>query len=324
MRQGWIAAVGAALLTAAGAPAQQGGYTGSGYGGSQSYGSQPVPQNEQTMPSRMPMQDRDASRTKPPPPPTKEEMIKDASGIAASIQLSCAVTDANLLGQGKSNINGQPVDTKNYEVACQNGMGYLLSSSPPVQVIGYSCFAADHSHAKDPTSNTCTMPANADVKAAAARVLAGLGAACQPTAVNWLGANPTTEFTEVACTGGKGYVLSGPMPGKSVARVAAMTCVDAVKQGITCKMSNSGPPPITLDTFKQALAQHNVNCDAANVRSLGKETTLKRHVVEFQCPQQHPEGLVALIPLQDSTAPFETISCAQAATRYHVICAYVK
>jgi len=47
---------------------------------------------------------------------------------------------------------------------------------------------------------------------------------------------------------------------------------------------------------------------------IGKETLSQRHVVEFACAQ-HPEGLVAYIPLEGNTAPFETLDCAAAAKR---------
>ncbi len=35
---------------------------------------------------------------------------------------------------------------------------------------------------------------------------------------------------------------------------------------------DSGPAPLTLDTFKNALVQHNVACNATNMRAIGKET----------------------------------------------------
>jgi len=37
-------------------------------------------------------------------------------------------------------------------------------------------------------------------------------------------------------------------------------------------------------------------------------------VAEFQC-SEHPEGLIAYIPLEGNSAPFETIDCAAAAKR---------
>jgi hypothetical protein len=267
-------------------------------------------------------------KSKAPAGPSKEEMVKQAIDIVSSIGLPCVVSDANLLGEGKANVNGQMLDTKNFEVVCNNGLGYLLSSSPPQKPSGYSCIAADHTHARDVASGqqspTCSLPANGDVRASAGNALSRLGTACQVTGVNWIGANASNEFTEIACTGGRGYVLTSARPGGSTSPPSAMTCVDAIKSGITCKLSSSGPPPLTLDTFKNSLAQYHVPCNATNLHSLGKETGLKRHLIEYQCPAEHPEGLVALIPLQDSSAPFETLSCAQATARYRVFCAYVK
>ena len=265
-----------------------------------------------------------AAKPNAPAAPAKEEIVKQASDVVASVQLPCVVSDANLLAEGEADIGGQMLTTKNFEVSCSNGLGYLLSSSPPHKASGYSCIGADHARAKDPLGIACSLPANGDVKAMAGNALGKLGTICQVTGVTWMGTTSGNELTEIACTGGKGYVLTTAMPGNSVSPPSAMTCVDAAKHGIFCKMSSSGPPPVTLDTFKRALAQHNVPCNATNGRSIGKENKLKRHVIEFQCPQEHPEGLVALVPLEDSTAPFETLTCAQAAKKYKIICAYVK
>ena len=253
--------------------------------------------------------------------------MKDAGDIVASVQLPCTVSDANLLVEGKANINGEMLDTKNYEVACSNGLGYLLTSSPPQKASGYTCIAADHARAAKGEDGdvACSLPENGDVRTMAGNALNHLGSVCQVTGVNWIGVSSGNEFIEAACKGGAGYVLVAAMPGASTAPPSAMTCADAlVRRGITCKLSSSGPPPLSLDTFKNALAQHGVACNATNLHTLGKENVLKRHLVEYQCQKEHPEGLVALIPLEDSTAPFETITCAQAASTYHVFCSYVR
>jgi hypothetical protein len=76
---------------------------------------------------------------------------------------------------------------------------------------------------------------------------------------------------------------------------------------------------LTLDTFKEVLAQHKVACTVQEVRSIGRENVKKRHVVEFKCPEQ-PGGLVAFIPLEETSAPFETMDCASAGSKAHVIC----
>ncbi len=62
--------------------------------------------------------------------------MKEATDIVASIQLPCVVSDANVIGEGKADINGQMLDTKNVEIACGNGMGYLLTSTARRKGIG--------------------------------------------------------------------------------------------------------------------------------------------------------------------------------------------
>lgn len=253
-----------------------------------------------------------------------QQALQDVAALVQAANLSCAPTDARIVAQGPATINGQTVQTKTYEASCSNGMGYFLTSQAPEPSSGFSCFAAESAHAAEAAKGeagtpVCTLPANADTKAMASAVLGHLGTTCQAKAVRWMGqsAKSHTEFTEVACSDGAGYVLASAAPGSTAAPMA-QSCADAQKRGIMCKLTNSGPPPITIQTFKDALAQHNVSCDATNVRVIGQETVQKRHVVEFQCPQQ-PKGLVAFIPLEGNTAPFETMDCAAAAKR-HIMC----
>ena len=260
----------------------------------------------------------------PKPKPGKpltpaQQALQDVTTLLQSANLSCTPIDARGAAEGPATINGQTVQTKTYEVACSNGMGYFVTSQAPVAPSGFSCFAAEAAHASDATTPVCSLPANADTKTMASAVLGHLGTTCQAKAVRWMGqsAKAHTEFTEVACSDGTGYVLTSATLGSSAAP-AAQSCADAQKRGIMCKLTNSGPPPITIQTFKDALAQHNVSCDATNVRVIGQETVQKRHVVEFQC-SQHPKGLVAFIPLEGNTAPFQTMDCAAAAKR-HIMC----
>jgi hypothetical protein len=108
-------------------------------------------------------------------------------------------------------------------------------------------------------------------------------------------------------------MLATAVPGSS-APVGVSSCHDSALQGIPCKLSDNGAVAVTVQDFKAALAEHQVPCDASQVRSIGQEKMLQRHVVEFLCPQQ-PKGLVAFIPLNGNTAKFETIDCAAAAKR---------
>jgi hypothetical protein len=246
----------------------------------------------------------------------KKEDKAAAADLAKALAVPCDVTDAELVAQSSGGMRG-------YEAACGDGMGYFLVSEPAKKSYAISCFTARARHdldaAKGKTTDAqCQLPANADIDAGAGRVLAGLNVTCAVRKISWMGRSDTnnSEYNEAACDDGKGYVLVTPEPG-SIATPHALGCADAAVQGIRCKLTavaQSAQPALTLQTFKDALKQHNVPCDAGGERVIGQENLQKRYVVEFKCPQQ-PGGLVAFIPVGVNTTPFETTDCATAAKR---------
>ena len=244
----------------------------------------------------------------------------NATALARSMPLSCDVTDAILAAQGPATLDGKTVDTKTYEAACANGMGYFLISQEPGKPYGFSCFAADATRLADVAAGrspgaVCQLPANADVKVAMTNVMSRAGTNCTTRDYRWAGISraSNSEFNEVACTDAKGYILKTALPG-SMALPFAIDCHTSGMQGLPCTLTSSGI--VTVQTFKDALAAHKVPCTASdnNVRALGQQTASKRYVVEFQCPEQ-PKGLVAFIPLNGNSAPFETLNCAAAAKK---------
>lgn len=154
------------------------------------------------------------------------------------------------------------------------------------------------------------------MKTMMATVLSRVGTNCTVRNYRWVGISSVTnaEFNEVACTDGNGYILKTALPG-SMVQPRAVDCHTAGMQGLPCTLT-SGGMVVTVQTFKDALAAHKVACTASdtNVRALGQQTASKRYVVEFQCPEQ-PKGLVAFIPLNGNSAPFETLNCAAAAKK---------
>jgi hypothetical protein len=260
-----------------------------------------------------------------PAVPSPEQVRSDAAALTKSLNLSCDVSDAKLLADGTADINGKSVHVRTYEAACHSGLGYFLVDQAPEPAVGFTCFGADATHTADIAAGrepqpSCTLPANLDLKKAAGTVLSHLGQQCTVTALRTIGRDTkaNTELTEAACSGGTGFVIASPLPGATQA-VSALSCPDSYRRGISCKLSSNGAPLVTIDTFKQALAQHKVACTVQDTRMIGRQNVSKRHVVEFKCPE-HPEGLVAFIPLEDSTAPFETMSCTDAGFKQHIIC----
>ncbi len=245
----------------------------------------------------------------------------DLADLIKAAQFQCDVTNAQEVLEGSETVSGKAVKTKTYEAVCGSGLGYfIVGRGPEASLSGFTCFAADATLQADLKAHrsadpVCTLPEISDVKMIASNVLLRKGHACQVRDVRWVGISPksNTDFTEIACGDGTGFILASPLPGSTLTP-QLVRCRDSAAQGMPCKLSDNGEPIITLQTFKDALAQHHIACDASGERLIGKESVSQRHVVEFSCTQ-HPGGLVAYIPLGDNKAPFETLSCADAAKR---------
>jgi hypothetical protein len=261
----------------------------------------------------------DADRAK-----AKEESAK----LIGALDLPCEPTIAAQVGRGKITADGKVVAVIAYEVACGNGMGYILVSQGSQKPIATSCFAADATRAAsiahgDKPNIYCQLEANKDVKVSAASLLTAAGTACTVSGFRWFGisASSQNEYSEVACADGKGYLLKTPQIGAS-ATVSVLSCQDAAKQGLKCRLTDAGPvsAPVTAQTFRDALKRNGVSCEPTQMRTIGRESVDKRYVVEVQCPEQ-PKGLVAFIPLEGNTSQFESIDCAAAVER-DIVCKF--
>lgn len=241
--------------------------------------------------------------------------------LMSAVPMSCDLTDAVLVGRGKAPVGSRSIDVEAYEIACSNRTGYILVSQGAQRPMVMSCFAADATHAAGLVKTGdadlyCRLPANRDVKAMASALLAAASSACEVVRFRWFGidASSRIDYSEVACADGRGYLLR--IPESEPARASAWSCEEAAREGLTCRLTYAGPAfnPVTLQSFRDALKQHQADCEPARIRMIGRESVDKRYVVEFRCPQQ-PGARVAFIPLGDNTHPFETIDCSAAAER---------
>jgi hypothetical protein len=248
-------------------------------------------------------------------------------GLAMTAPLTCDVTEAMLIASGEGVIEGKTTNTKTYEAGCTNGMGYFIVVPDQGKPIGWSCFGADATRIADIAAGRkpgpiCQLPTNQNLKASAATVLTKAGIACNVKGYRWAGQNGANhiEFDEFACDDGKGYMAIVSLPGASIP-VNVETCNQSSARGLPCKLSDNGALPVTFKTLLEALAKHNVACDATEktMRVIGQQAKLKRYVVEFQCTQQ-PKGLVAVIPEAGSTSPFEAVDCNAAFKKFGAKC----
>lgn len=251
-----------------------------------------------------------------------KEDLDAATKLAAGMTFSCHVEKAVLAAQGPETIDGKTIQTNTYETVCANGMGYFLTARDAAHSSAISCFAADTARQADQAAGrkpgpVCRLPELADPKAMATTIMTRAGTPCTVRDWRWLGQSSAahTEFDEVACTDDRGFILSVALAG-SAAPVRVSTCRESALRGLPCKLSDNGGAIVTVASFRDALKERGLACDAGDkdIHLVGQENVQKRFVVEFKC-SQHPKGLVAYIPLNGVKAPFEAMDCTAAAKR---------
>jgi hypothetical protein len=267
---------------------------------------------------------------------SKTLATKRSTVMLDALHIDCKPADAEHLASGKTG-GDKPVSVGLYEVACTNGMGYLLTLMGLSSASAISCFAASATQpAADNPANVelkCQLPANRDLNVMATAVMRNAGTACEVHGLQWLGqgAAPATDYTEVACNDGQGFVLRTPAPGSSGA-IDVLNCSEAARHGAQCKLSattavqGSAAAAVEkrpdLQWFKDALSKNGVSCDVKKARVVGRESVKRRYVVEYQCPQQ-ARGLVAFVPAPGDTGnAFESMDC-DAAAGHKIACQFV-
>jgi len=273
--------------------------------------------------------------------PQKEIVLNRVKEVIDALKLSCAIKDAELVGNSSELVGGKAFQRNMYEVACSNNMGYFLSTrdryrkdkgtldAPTAATsVAITCLSAEavkeDDNAKGLKSELyCQLPDNGggDIKVMTNRILSSLGVNCGVKQFQWFGVRTASnsEIVEAACDDGKGYLLQTALPGGSVSP-SAINCVEASRNGLDCKLTKVAKLP-TLQTFKDYLANTDVKCKVDSfdqMKVLGKESTKHRYIVEFKCAQQ-PNGLVALIPLEDNPNKFETMDCS-GLKKYGIAC----
>jgi hypothetical protein len=252
--------------------------------------------------------------------------------LLQALRVACEVSDAKLVVAGTSRpaSGGKEVETRVYEVACSGSMGYLLERVGKEMPIAISCLSAEEARAMDVAKGKepsffCKLPDNTNVYAmVTSMIAAGVGAQCEVATLQLYGRSESThsEYSEVACKDGNGFLLRIAQPGFQ-ANTVVMSCAEAVKQSIKCRLTDAGPVevPVTLQTFKEALAHNGVTCDIGKIRLIGQEDHLKRYVVEYICANQ-ANAAIAFIPLAGNSNPYESLDCATALSRRDVACTF--
>ncbi len=212
--------------------------------------------------------------------------------IAAS-GATCTLKDARAIG---STSTGEAY----YEIACQQGPGYILSKAapgvtPPVTAI--PCIQA-----MGGTNVTCKLTTKDEIVASIAKVAAQSGKPCTVSDARFVGTSSTTgeTFYEVACGSAAGFMLQ---TNKAGLYQAAIDCANASGIAGGCKMTDSTKAETEESKTYAALAKSGgFNCDVAKYRFIGMSPNPKAEVVELACSNR-PDGAVALFPADTKIKP---------------------
>jgi hypothetical protein len=208
-----------------------------------------------------------------PAPITKEQRdkgMKDAPGVVQKLGVNCTVSDAYYIGKSTG---ADKADI--YEVACQQGLGYVLLSSATPKA--YDCVAT-----ASQKTLACRLPANGDPKQGLKTYISAAGVTCTPTQARYVGANTTTTVYEVACQEGPGYLLEAPAPGAQGAATQGIPCIQA-PSNMACTLTSKAQN----DAYLAALvSKAQRTCTLSGSRYLGSDKTTGVAYYEVGCGAQ--------------------------------------
>ena len=233
-------------------------------------------------------QDKPAEITKD----QRDKGMKEAPAAVQKAGLTCTVTDAYFIGQSSSG------DKANiYEVACQQGLGYVVLAGKDTKA--YDCLAT-----ATQKSLACRLPANADPKEGLKTYIASSGTTCTPTGARYVGSNATTTVYEVACQEGAGYILQTPAPGATAASTVAIPCLQA-PANMACTLTTKAQ----TDAYLAALvSKAGRTCQISGSRYIGSDKTTSAAYYEVGCGAQPGFILTA----NKAGGVDRVISCGQA------------
>ena len=144
---------------------------------------------------------------------------------------------------------------KIYEVACQEGMGYVLIAKTKGTEApqAYTCMMAAQPGADGkPTPLACKLPANAHPELGLQPLVAQTGHACEVDKARTIGMGANQTYYEVACKDGSGYILQVPLKAGGPA-ISATTCLAfGPESKVKCTLSSPAGQLAVVDSLAAA------------------------------------------------------------------------
>ena len=167
----------------------------------------------------------------------KDNSAVEAPPLVQAKGIPCTITATRTITKDATMADGATASF--YEVACQDGLGYvMISRNKDPKVQSEDCMLANQPGPDGkPGKLACKLPANADPKASFGPAMTKLGRDCTVDNARAIGSTPTHGVYEVACQGGAGYILM--LPATADGKASANPCVgyDEVNAGTKCQLT---------------------------------------------------------------------------------------
>jgi hypothetical protein len=218
-------------------------------------------------------------------PPTSNLSLQDnakigkaaAPELIKATQLPCTLTDARFMFAATG---GDKEKAKIYEVACQEGLGYVIiaperAGAGPIII---DCMATTLPVRGKPNPMTCKLAGNADPAKTLGSVMARSGRPCAVEKGRYLGSTEDQNIYEVACHEGGGYILkAAKAPGG--ATTATPCLAYGANSTLKCLLLT---PEQQLGAVTSLIAASGKPCTMTNKRYLGSSAA-QHDYVEVAC-----------------------------------------
>jgi hypothetical protein len=234
----------------------------------------------------------------------RKQGMAEAPAVVQAAGLPCQVTDARFVG--KTEDKKAKTSSSYYEVACQQGMGFVLQAPSGAAPTAFTCIEADFPADGSKPSLSCMLPANADPKAALTPMMAKAGVTCTPEKVRGIGQSKTATYIEAACQGGAGYVVvaSAPFDTGKAPQVQNCLAFDDGGGNIKCTLTDHATRLAIVDTYAAAAKN---GCTVKDRRFVGQSQDGSSF---FEASCQDGKGYIYKI--NNAGALATTYECAKA------------
>jgi hypothetical protein len=203
--------------------------------------------------------------------------------FVAATKVACDVTQARGIGHSD--------EADYFEVGCQNGRDYVLKTSAPASLDKPAQLITCLAYANTPIS--CKFSTSDAQLAVADQLAAQSGKGCQVTNRRYmLTAQDFSNYWEVACQNGKGYVLREDASGK-LGDTIDCAVADQIAGG--CTLTNARQSQTEEASLYSNLAKKaGFACDVSKYGPINANLP-GREVVELACSNR-PDGAIAIFP----------------------------